>query len=114
MQYRVDHVGGSDDFGPVLGFFGDQPSKVGGREREHVITHVGEPRLELGISEAVDLFVELVGDLDRDALRRTDPGPEIGLEVGVRRPARRLRKRALFSKRVREGAKMFLLLSKEQ
>jgi hypothetical protein len=34
--------------------------------------------------------------------------------VGVRRLARRLRKRALFSKRVREGAKMFLLLSKEQ
>ena len=38
-------VGRTGHLAPLLAFFGDQPSKVAGREREHVATQVGKPRL---------------------------------------------------------------------
>ena len=45
-------------FAPLLGFVGDEPAEVAGREREHVPTEVGKPCLDLGISKAgVDLLV---------------------------------------------------------
>src|SRR5262249_962011 len=72
---RLD-VRRTDHLGPLLGFLCDQPSKVGGREREHVATHVGKPRLEPGIGKAsVDLPVELVDDFDRRGLRCADAIP---------------------------------------
>src|SRR5262249_27573557 len=43
---------------PLLGFLGDEFTEVGGREREHVATQVGKPRLDLGVGEAgIDLTV---------------------------------------------------------
>src|SRR5262249_59376490 len=66
---RLD-VEGPDDLAPLFGFVGDELAKVGGREREHVATQVGKPRLHLGIGEAsVDLLVELLDDLGRRGLR---------------------------------------------
>jgi hypothetical protein len=32
-------------FAPLLGFFGDELGEVGGREREHLATEIGKPRL---------------------------------------------------------------------
>src|SRR5262245_1564024 len=56
-------VGRTDHLGPFHGFSSDKPAKVGGREREHVATQVGKPRLDFGIGEArVDLPVELVDE----------------------------------------------------
>ena len=58
---------------PLLGFLGDQLSKLGGRERRHIATDVGKPRLQLGIGErGVDLPVELVDDLGRRILGRAE------------------------------------------
>jgi hypothetical protein len=66
---RLD-AGELDHLRPFLGFVGDELAKVGGREREHVATQVGKPRLDLRIGEAsVDLSVELVDDLGRRGLR---------------------------------------------
>ena len=57
------YAGKLDHLGPLRGFFGDELAKVGGREREHVATQVGKPRLHRGIGEAsVDLLVELHDD----------------------------------------------------
>src|ERR1700730_7720022 len=92
MEYRPD--GGSvslrldverpDDVAPLLRFVGDELAKVGGCEREHVATHIGKPRLDLGIGKAsVDLLVELVDYLDRRGLRCADAIP------GARLVARR-------------------------
>src|SRR5262245_39441128 len=67
---------GLDHFGPLLGVVGDELAKVGGREREHVATEVGKPRLDLGVGKAsVDLLVELLDDLGRRGLRCADAGP---------------------------------------
>src|SRR5262245_41963779 len=53
-----------DHLRPLLGFVGDQLSKVGGRARQRRTTHVGKARLHLGIGKGcVDLVVELVNDL---------------------------------------------------
>src|SRR5262245_38957090 len=50
-----------DHLAPFLRFVGDELAKVGGREREHVATQVGKPRLHLGIGEGrIDLLVELL------------------------------------------------------
>ena len=55
-------------------------AKVGGREREHVATQVGKPRLDLGIGKArVDLLVELVDDLGERLLRRANALERAGL-----------------------------------
>src|SRR5262249_62171400 len=42
---RLD-VGRSDHLAPLLSFVGNEPSKVGGREHEHIATEVKEPCLE--------------------------------------------------------------------
>ena len=39
--FRLD-VGGPDHLAPFLGFVGDELAEVGGRDREHVATEVGE------------------------------------------------------------------------
>src|SRR5262245_40864682 len=53
-----------DDLGPLLGVFGDELCKVGGRARKRSAAQVGKPRLDLGVSETrIDLLVELVDDL---------------------------------------------------
>src|SRR5262249_3070306 len=95
-------VGRADDFAPLLGFVGNELPKVGGRERKHVATEVGKPRLHLGLGKAsVDLLVELADDLSRCASRHADTVPNAGLiarqeltngrdvrqRVGVRRGA---------------------------
>src|SRR5262249_35897036 len=55
---RLD-VRRADHLTPFLGFLCDQLSKVGRRERKHIATDVGKPRLQLGIGERrVDLPVE--------------------------------------------------------
>src|SRR5262249_41254551 len=60
--FRLE-AGELDHLAPLLGFVGDELAKVSGREREHVATEVGKPRLDLGIGEAsVDLLVEYVDD----------------------------------------------------
>ena len=58
MEYRIRtaasfwlDVGSPDYLAPFLGFVGDQFRKFGGREREHVATQVGKPRLDLGVGE---------------------------------------------------------------
>src|SRR5215831_16596924 len=69
-------IGGSDHLCPLLGFFGDELAKVGGREREHVATQIGEPRLDLMIGKSgVYLLVELLDDLGWRGLRCADAGP---------------------------------------
>src|SRR5262245_25335447 len=60
---RLD-VEGPDDVAPLLGFLGDEPAKVCGRDDKRRHTQNGEPRFYLGIGEArVDLLVELVDDV---------------------------------------------------
>jgi hypothetical protein len=65
---RLD-VGRPDHFAPFLGFVGDELAEIGGREREHVATEIGNPRLHIGVGKSsVDLFVELLDDLRRRIL----------------------------------------------
>src|SRR5262245_31501093 len=72
---RLD-VEGPDDVAPLLGFLGDEPAKVCGRDDKRRHTQNGEPRFYLGIGEArVDLLVELLDDLGRRGLRCADAGP---------------------------------------
>jgi hypothetical protein len=60
---RLD-VGGPDHLAPLLGFVGDELTEIGGREREHLATEIGKPRLDFGIGEAgIDLPVELVNNV---------------------------------------------------
>src|SRR5262245_43119071 len=69
-----------DHLRPLLGFVGDQLSKVGGRARQRRTTHVGKARLHLGIGKGcVDLVVELVNDLGGGALGRADAVPSTDL-----------------------------------
>src|SRR2546429_8578921 len=57
-------IRGADHLGPLFGFVGDQFAEVGGRTGKHNAAEVGEPRFNLGISEArVDLLVEPFDDL---------------------------------------------------
>src|SRR5262245_14176375 len=72
---RLD-VGSPDHFGPLLGFVGDQPAKVGGRARQRRTTHIGKPRLERGVGKrGVDLLVERADDLSGCASRHADTVP---------------------------------------
>src|SRR5947208_16989471 len=84
-SFRFD-VEGPNDVQPLLGAIGNELAKVGGREREHVATQVGKPRLDLGIGKArVDLLVELVDDLGERLLRRANALERAGLVEGHRR-----------------------------
>src|SRR5215831_15994791 len=87
MEYRLDSGSGSvrldvegpDDVAPLLGFFGDELSKVSGRTREHRAAQVSETGLYLGVVEShVDLLVELVDDLGRRGPRCADAVPGSG------------------------------------
>src|SRR5262245_36202336 len=61
--FRLD-ISGPDHLGPLLGFFGDELSEVGGRATEHCASKIDKPRLDLGIGERrVEFLVELVDDL---------------------------------------------------
>src|SRR5262247_3066625 len=72
---RLD-VEGPDDVAPLLGFLGDEPAKVCGRNDKRRHTQNGEPRFYLGIGEArVDLLVELVDDVRRRVLGYADAIP---------------------------------------
>jgi hypothetical protein len=49
---RLDHLA------PFLGLVGDELTEIGGREREHVATEIGNPRLHIGVGKSsVDLLV---------------------------------------------------------
>src|ERR1700675_4400962 len=76
------HLGAGelDDLGPLLGFFGDEFSKVGRRHRHWHATEVREVRLHPGIGEAsINLSVELFDDLGGRVLWHTDAVPRTGL-----------------------------------
>src|SRR5262249_19214940 len=84
LEYRPDSGSASlrldverpNDVAPLLRFVDDELAEIGGREREHVATQVGKPRLHLGIGKpSVDLSVELVDDLGRRGLRCADAVP---------------------------------------
>src|SRR5262245_13273077 len=69
-----------DHLAPLLGFFRNEPAKVGGREREHSATEIGKPRLNLGFGKATaDLLVELVDDLGGRSLWCADAEPNTPL-----------------------------------
>src|SRR5262249_9923263 len=75
-------VGRPDHLAPLLGFVGDEPAKVGGREHKWCAPHVGEPRLHFGIEEASgDLLVEFLDDLGGRGLRCADAEPGARLET---------------------------------
>src|SRR5262245_50079965 len=72
---RLD-VEGPDHLGPLLGFVGDQRTKVGGRARKRRAAEVSEPRFDRGIGQAgVDVLVEPIRDLGRRVLGRADAEP---------------------------------------
>src|SRR5215813_14718787 len=54
---------------PLLGFIGDELTKVDRRARKGHSAQLGKPRLDLGIGKArIDLFVERFDDIGRRAL----------------------------------------------
>src|SRR5262245_3129469 len=74
-SFRLD-VSGPDHLAPLLGFLGDELGEVGGREREHLATEIGKPRLDFRIGEAgVDLRIELVNNVGGRVLGRADAEP---------------------------------------
>src|SRR5271169_245668 len=87
MKYRARlpgsvHLGAGelDDLGPLLGFDGDEFSKVGRQHRHGHATEVRKVRLYPGISEArINLSVEPFDDLGGRVLGRTDAMPRTGL-----------------------------------
>src|SRR5215469_660167 len=65
-----------DDFGPFLGFLGNELSKIGGRADKRCASEISQPRLDFGVGEArVDLLVELVDDLGWRGLGCADAEP---------------------------------------
>ena len=72
-----------DHLAPLLGFVGDELSKISRRTRKHRTGEVSKPRLHLGVGEArIDLMVELLDNLDRRILGRSET------ELGTRLEAR--------------------------
>src|SRR5215472_12288930 len=57
---RLD-VGRPDHLGPFLGFVGVELTEIGGREREHVATEIGNPRLHIGVGKASHAILILRG-----------------------------------------------------
>src|SRR5262249_13113053 len=73
-------AGELDYLAPLLRLVGNEPSKVSGREREHIATEFSKSRLKLRISKAcIDLRVELFDDLGRHGLRRAHAEPRARL-----------------------------------
>src|ERR1700694_1653135 len=61
---------------PLLGFFGDELSEVGGRARKRGAAQVGKARLDTSIGEAsIDLPVELLDDFGRRIPRHAQADP---------------------------------------
>src|SRR6266545_2826443 len=61
---------------PLLGFVSDQLAEFSGRSGKNHSAHLGELRLDFGISESgVDLRVELVDDFGRRASGHADAEP---------------------------------------
>src|SRR5215831_8238400 len=72
---RLD-VEGPDDLAPLFAVVSDELAEIGGRANECRAAELGEPRLDFGIGEAgVNGLIELVNNLRRRVLRRTDPKP---------------------------------------
>src|SRR5215813_756444 len=72
---RLD-VEGPDDLAPLFAVVSDELAEIGGRANERRAAELGEPRLDFGIGEAgVNGLIELVNNLRRRVLRRTDPKP---------------------------------------
>src|ERR1700745_3130863 len=112
MEYRAGTGSASlrldverpDDVAPLLGFLGDEPAKVCGRDNKRRASKVGKPCLHLGIGKGrVDLLVELVDDLRTRVPGRADAEPTArlvarhkityGREVSQRLRTRRRRHR---------------------
>src|SRR5262249_26167168 len=73
-------AGELDHLGPLLGFCGDEISKVSGRTGNHRVAQVGKLRLDLGIGQGdVDFPVELFDDRCGSLPGRTDPLPAADL-----------------------------------
>src|SRR5262249_57343523 len=69
-------VEGRDDLAPLFAVVSDELAEIGGRANERRAAELGEPRLDFGIGEAgVNGLIELVNNLRRRVLRRTDPKP---------------------------------------
>src|SRR5215470_9308201 len=69
-----------DHLGPLLGFFGNQLLKVGGRSRKGHAADVGKACFDLGVGKPlIDLFVELANDIGWGASRCTDAIPRARL-----------------------------------
>src|SRR5262245_65918077 len=76
---RLD-AGELHHFGPLLGFAGEETAEVGGWAGQHRSTHVGQPRLRLGVGEdCIDLHVEPPDDLRRRVPGRNDAEERAGL-----------------------------------
>src|SRR5215472_3373591 len=74
-SFRLD-VECPDDVAPFLRFVGDELAELAGREREHVATEIGKPRLQLGVGQGrIDFLIELVDDLRRRVPGRADAEP---------------------------------------
>src|SRR5262245_9587198 len=73
--FRLD-IGGLYYLAPLLGFVGNELSKVGGRKSMHLTAQFRESRLDLGIGEPrIDCMVEPFDDLRRRVLGRTNAAP---------------------------------------
>ena len=59
-------AGELDHLAPFLGFGCDELSEVGGRERKHIATDVGKPRLQLGIGAPRGTPPEVIEMLNRE------------------------------------------------
>src|SRR5262245_23469272 len=71
-----------DYFAPFLGIVSDELAEVGDRAGKYHAPNVGEPRLQLGISEPrIDLAIELINDLGRRVFGRTEANPLARLET---------------------------------
>ena len=83
LEYRPDSgsAEGPDDVAPLLGFVGDQLSKLSRRSRQRH-AEVSETDLHLGVGEGgVDLLVELLDDLGWRVPGNADAIPRCGLVI---------------------------------
>src|SRR5215471_2027487 len=78
---RLD-VGRPDHLAPFFCLLDDNLVEFSRRARKRRCAQVSEPRRDLGVGEPrIDLFVELVDDLDGRVPRSSDPNPRAGLEA---------------------------------